>query len=125
MWSANVTHQLPDVWGADSHDFDPERFVKETDKETEKKRRAAYVPFGGGMHLCPGRHLALDEILGFTSALVLGYEIEGLFDDKVKVGRQRLANGIAKPAEDGDGGPVTLRRRKSWEDVQWSFECFP
>lgn len=65
------------------------------------------------MHLCPGRHLALDEILGFTSALVLGYEIEWLCADKVKAGRQMLANGIPKPAEDGDGGPAPLRRRKA------------
>lgn len=126
MWSAKVAHQLPEVWGDDSLEFNAERFAKEPeDKETERKRRAAYMPFGGGMHLCPGRHLALDEILGLISALVLGFEVEGFDPEKTKIGKRGLANGIAKPAEGCDGGPVTLKRREGWEDVLWNFECCP
>lgn len=126
MWSAKVAHKLPDVWGADTDDFNPERFATEPeDKDTEKKRRAAYMPFGGGAHLCPGRQLALDEILGLVSALVCGFEIEGLCPENVKTGRMMMASGISKPSQDGDGGKVTLKRREGWEDVQWSFACYP
>lgn len=81
------------------------------------------VPFGGGAHLCPGRNFAFAEILGLVGALVLGYEVVGLRAENIKMGPRVLASAIPKPMEDGDGGPVTLRRRKGWEDVQWSFAC--
>lgn len=47
MWSAKVAHEMPDVWGADALDFNPERFVKEPEKDTERKRRAAYSKLYG------------------------------------------------------------------------------
>lgn len=123
MWSAKVAHEMSDVWGTDALDFNPERFLGEVGKDTEKKRRAAYMPFGGGAHLCPGRNFAFAEILGLISALVLGYEIVGLQAEKIKMGPRVLASAIPKPTEDGDGGPVTLKRREGWEDVEWSFAC--
>lgn len=123
MWSAKVAHEMPDVWGADALDFNPERFMQKTEKTTEKKRRAAYMPFGGGTHLCPGRNFAATEILGFISAFLLGYEVEGFRGDKIKIGHRALATATPKPAEDWDGGPVTVRRREGWVDVEWAFSC--
>lgn len=128
MWSAKVTHEMPDVWGEDACDFNPGRFMSQdavTDgKNTEKKRRAAYMPFGGGAHLCPGRNFASAEVLGVVGALILGYEIEGLRAGRIEMGPRVLASAIPKPMnKGGDGGPVTLRRREGWRDVEWALIC--
>ncbi len=123
MWSSIVAHGMPDVWGADASSFNPSRFLHEQDKDTERRRRAAYTPFGGGGHLCPGRNFAYAEILGLIGALVLGYEIEGLQAEKIKMGPRVMAAAIPQPTKNGDGGPVTIRRKKGWEDVEWSFAC--
>lgn len=123
MWSAKIAHELKDVWGADALEFDPERFMKNAKRDAERKQRAAYMPFGGGAHLCPGRNFAFAEILGLISALVLGYEIDGLQVDKIEMGPRELASAIPKPAVDGDGGQVTIRRRHGWEDVHWVYAC--
>lgn len=126
MWSSKVAHEMTEVWGPDALEFNPERFVGSAgsfaDKDLEKKRRAAYIPFGGGLNLCPGRNFAFAETLGLISVLVLGYDVEGLRTDQVKMGPRVLASAMPKPT-DGDGGAVTIRRRRGWEDVQWSFAC--
>lgn len=116
MWSSKVAHELAEVWGPDAVEFDPERFVapagSHADKDLERKRRAAYMPFGGGSHLCPGRNFAFAETLGLISVFVLGYEVEGLQTDQIKIGPRVLASAMSKPTADGDGGAVTIRRRR-------------
>lgn len=61
--------------------------------------------------------------MGLIGALVLGYEIEGLQAEKIKMGPRVMAAAIPQPTKNGDGGPVTIRRKKGWEDVEWSFAC--
>lgn len=123
MWSSKVAHEMGEAWGPDALEFDPERFVSQADKEAERRRRAAYMPFGGGSHLCPGRNFASAEALGLVSALVVGYEVVGLRAGEVRAGGRELASAMPKPAADGDGGAVTIRRRRGWGEVQWSFAC--
>jgi cytochrome P450 len=54
-----LNHHLPDLWTQPTA-FDPERF---SDARAEHKRhRYAFVPFGGGAHLCIGQHFATLEI---------------------------------------------------------------
>ena len=52
-----MTHRHPDFW-PDHWVFDPERFNPET---APKRHPFAYFPFGGGRHLCLGKHFALLE----------------------------------------------------------------
>jgi cytochrome P450 len=53
------THHMPSIW-TNPHDFDPERFSPE---RAEHRRHAyAYLPFGGGAHLCIGQHFADMEV---------------------------------------------------------------
>jgi len=48
------THHMPDIW-PDPDTFDPMRF---TDEAQRNRHRFAYVPFGGGAHMCLGLHFA-------------------------------------------------------------------
>jgi len=53
------THHMPSIW-TNPHDFDPERFAP---SRAEHRRHAyAYLPFGGGAHLCIGQHFADMEV---------------------------------------------------------------
>jgi cytochrome P450 len=48
------THHMPEIW-PDPETFDPMRF---TDEAQRIRHRFAYVPFGGGAHMCIGLHFA-------------------------------------------------------------------
>jgi cytochrome P450 len=54
--SANplFTHHMPEIW-PDPETFDPLRF---TDAAQRARHRFAWVPFGGGAHMCLGLHFA-------------------------------------------------------------------
>ncbi|KAI8722714.1 hypothetical protein NCS52_00416000 [Fusarium sp. LHS14.1] len=123
---AGVTHHDRSAWGKDFDEFDAERFLQKAgDAETERRRKAAYFPFGGGRHLCPGRNFAFAEILGFMAVLVLGFDVEALgmrFGEMKMLGGQ-LASGTVRPEKHGKGLGGKITRRSGWEDVEWRFEC--
>ncbi|KAI8682066.1 hypothetical protein NCS55_00460900 [Fusarium keratoplasticum] len=123
---AGVTHHDRSAWGQDFDEFDAERFLQKTrDAETERRRKAAYFPFGGGRHLCPGRNFAFAEILGFMAVLVLGFDVEPLgmrFGEMKMLGGQ-LASGTVRPEKHGKGLGGKITRRSGWENVDWRFEC--
>jgi cytochrome P450 len=48
------THHMREIW-PDPEEFDPMRF---TDEAQRNRHRFAYVPFGGGAHMCLGLHFA-------------------------------------------------------------------
>jgi cytochrome P450 len=48
------THHMPQIW-PDPETFDPMRF---TDEAQRHRHRFAWVPFGGGAHMCLGLHFA-------------------------------------------------------------------
>lgn len=48
------THHMPDVW-VDPETFDPTRF---SDEASRNRHKYAFVPFGGGAHMCLGLHFA-------------------------------------------------------------------
>lgn len=100
-------------WGEDAKEFNPRRFL---DIDERDARRRGFMPFGGGRNLCPGRHLAVTETLGFVAAFVLGFEMEGA--QRVGNRLQKLGFGCRKP--DGDLR-VKIVRRKGFEDVGWRF----
>lgn len=54
-----LNHHLPSLWEAPER-FDPERFSEP--RAEHKRHRYAFVPFGGGAHLCIGQHFAGLEI---------------------------------------------------------------
>jgi cytochrome P450 len=117
------------AWGPeeDALVFRPENFMpspSDRAKGLDKARRAAWVPFGGGPGLCPGRRIVLVEELAFMSTLVLGFEVAALDGAEIKLPEAMpmgLGHAIVRPAENAQLG-VRLKRRAGWEDVVWNYE---
>ncbi len=76
-----LTHRLADVW-PEPERFDPDRFTPENSKGRHKY---AWVPFGGGAHMCLGLHFAYMQVKAFfftvlqTQRIVLGEGATGEF----------------------------------------------
>lgn len=119
---STITSYASATWGTDGHIFDPRRFI--TSKERERQQKRAFTPFGGGKHLCPGRHFAYAEILGATAALVLGFEILTPEGGRVTVPpiSDSLVEAVGKPLGEVQQNLLTkIRRRPGWEGVTWRF----
>lgn len=116
-------HNNPAFFGPDPQAFDPRRFIKPDPSTTQGPKRppGAFRVFGGGATLCPGRHFASTEILGFVSALVMGFEIApaggGPWVLPKSMG-SRLMTAILAPVADVS---VRVEKRRGWEAVRWGF----
>src|SRR5947209_16747418 len=53
--NTDVIHRNPKYWGDDADQFKPERCLK---NQMDKIDKHAYGTFGGGLRVCPGRHIA-------------------------------------------------------------------
>ncbi|EMC97660.1 hypothetical protein BAUCODRAFT_33384 [Baudoinia panamericana UAMH 10762] len=123
-----VLHQDRTLWGEDAADFNPQRFVTPASGDFDSTQRTyatlpkgvpptAFRAFGGGSTLCPGRHLAQAEIMTFVAALILGFDIESVDDDSLKLPMKdetstRLA--MMMPTSNVE---ARISRRKGWEKV--------
>jgi len=65
------THHMPDIW-PDPEKFDPMRF---TDEAQRNRHRFAWVPFGGGAHMCLGLHFAYMQAKCFTRHFLQNLEV--------------------------------------------------
>jgi len=130
----SMIHNDAHIWGPDVQEFNPRRFeksisgmvVENGSTSAAKKEKAvhpsAFRGFGGGSSLCPGRHFAQLEILGFTAMLVLAFEIGPVEGDKLVLPRPveaRLPLSVYRPGKDL---MVNIRKRKGLEAVKWAFE---
>jgi cytochrome P450 len=93
-------HYMPSLW-TDPTRFDPERFSP--DRQEDKRHAFAWVPFGGGAHMCIGQHFATLQVKAIMHQLLLRY-------------RWSIAPGYIMPyqlvpiAKPKDGLQVTLQR---------------
>lgn len=95
--NTHYTHTMPDVWPEPTQ-FDPLRFSPEASKGRHKY---AYVPFGGGAHMCLGLHFAVMQI----KILMWHLLKDGRIDLPAGSGEKWQAWPIPKPR---DGLPVRL-----------------
>ena len=65
------THHMPDVW-PEPEQFDPLRF---TEAATRNRHRYAFVPFGGGAHMCLGLNFAYLQAKCFAYHLLANYDV--------------------------------------------------
>ena len=80
QWDANtiffVHHEQiqksSDCW-EDPDQFIPERFLKESNNKIVKN---SFIPFGGGVRICPGRHMAIVELKTLLILLYRKYDVE-------------------------------------------------
>lgn len=99
--SAVATHRDPNVW-PEPDAFDPMRFSPEGGAKT--RHRYAWIPFGGGAHMCVGLHFAYMQMKVIMTHLLPHFDIELANGDDTKF--QIMP--IIKPV---DGLPVTLKAR--------------
>jgi cytochrome P450 len=92
------THHMPDIWPEPDR-FDPLRF---TDEATRNRHRFAWVPFGGGAHMCLGLHFANMQAKCFARHFLQNLEVS--LEPDYKPGWQMWP--IPKPK---DGLRVTLK----------------
>jgi cytochrome P450 len=72
-------HHDKDVWGADVHEFRPERFADGISKATASGSRntpAPFFPFGGGPRVCIGQNFALLEAKTGLAMILRRFSLE-------------------------------------------------
>ncbi|KAK0635778.1 cytochrome P450 [Bombardia bombarda] len=122
-----MLHGRDQIWGGDAQKFDPWRFMPGGSAADAKgrAREQGFVPYGGGVHLCPGRHLAKAEILASGALMVMaldfvvGGEMAGASAAEVRAKESKSGAKKPKAAE----RMVRIRRREGWEDVVWSVKA--
>jgi cytochrome P450 len=93
-------HYMTSLW-SNPESFDPERFGPA--RQEDRRHAFAWVPFGGGAHVCIGQHFATLQVKAIMHQLLLRY-------------RWRIQPGYTMPyqlvpiAKPRDGLPVTLER---------------
>jgi cytochrome P450 len=93
-------HHMPSLWNEPER-FDPERFSPA--RQEDKRHAFAWVPYGGGAHICIGQHFATLQVKAIMHQLLLRY-------------RWSIAPGYTLPyqfvpiAKPRDGLPVSLQR---------------
>ncbi|MCJ9429505.1 cytochrome P450 [Kordiimonas marina] len=98
--SAVASHRDKDVWD-DPDTFDPMRFSPEGG--VKERHRFAWIPFGGGAHMCLGLHFAYMQAKVIMTHLLPHYEI--VLPEGYSTRFQIMP--LIKPV---DGLPVTLRK---------------
>ena len=93
------THHLPSIW-SQPHRFDPERFSPA--RAEHRQHPYAYLPFGGGAHLCIGQHFADMEV---KSVL---HQVLRRFRFRVPEG-YRMPYQLVPIAKPRDGLPIQLQ----------------
>ena len=68
----HFVHHDPEIWD-NPESFDPMRFTREAEKARHKY---AWVPFGGGAHMCLGLHFAYMQIKIMMAHLLTRYRVE-------------------------------------------------
>jgi len=139
---SSIYSEDPRVWGSNADAFEPARWFKRDShkessgiaeaKDAERLQKKSFFPFGGGRHLCPGRHLAFAEILGMVALLVAGYDVVNAPRDAgasqepdaaplavPKRLSRFFGEAVPKPVGDYD---VLIRRKKEFEGVRWAFD---
>ena len=67
-------HRHPSDW-TDPDAFNPDRWLT-TSSDKKKRNKNAFMQFGGGIRVCPGKNLALAEMKTFMALLYRKYDVE-------------------------------------------------
>ncbi|KAF9873733.1 prostacyclin synthase [Colletotrichum karsti] len=119
-----VLHLDDNAWGEDANEFVGERFLKMSRDANENIATftpKGFVGFGGGKHICPGRHFASGELLGSMVLLLVGFDVTSMSGGAITVPKTAeipLTGSHGKPFPGSDLRGI-IRRRAGWENVYW------
>lgn len=107
-----VQHESAEHWGSDAGEFRHARFVG------GKFHPASLRGFGYGARKCPGRHLAMGEVLVMVAMVVMRFDAEPVGGKwpVPGVGRSSQVAALDQPDEDYE---VRLRAREGVEQRGW------
>ncbi|OCK74977.1 putative P450 monooxygenase [Lepidopterella palustris CBS 459.81] len=75
MWSVYAMHRRKDYYGEDAEDFNPERWLDDSQKGRKGIRPGwEYLPFNGGARICLGQQFALTEASYTTVRLCQAFD---------------------------------------------------
>ncbi|BCS28420.1 cytochrome P450 [Aspergillus puulaauensis] len=93
---AETIHRNPKNWGSDALEFNVDRWFK-SDRTLNS---SAWVPFGGGSSICPGRFFVFDMILSTVIVILHGYDVETPETKQPPGKKTRVMSGIRIPTDD-------------------------
>ncbi|PVZ07893.1 bifunctional cytochrome P450/NADPH--P450 reductase [Actinomycetospora cinnamomea] len=96
-----MLHRLPEVWGEDAREFDPDHMAPE---RLDALPPNAYRPFGSGQRACIGRQFALQEATLVLGMLLQRFELVDHADYQLRI-KETLT---IKP----EGLTITVRPRE-------------
>lgn len=108
-------HFNEDAFGGNTHEFDPERFLR----DPSLSKSPSFRPFGGGSTYCPGRHVARREVLVFIAFAMSRFELRlDLENDAVfpKLDTKKPSLGMMMPVA-GQDVRVRVSKPKQEEPV--------
>ena len=111
-------HNSSSIWGSSAKDFDSRRFIQ---KRADQVRipASAYRAYGSGASVCPGRFLAVNEILTVLTIMVLRYDLSPVQGHwLLPKSRPHITTSILTPIEDIK---VTITKRRGYERGFWNF----
>ncbi|KAK8080329.1 cytochrome P450 [Apiospora hydei] len=118
MIPATVHHTDTTAWGEDAGRFDHLRFSRTpTAMGQNKFNRVAFRAFGGGHVLCPGRHLASNEIMALAALIILQFDVVPDGESGPSL-RLRTHPQLDSPIPDKD---IQVELRPRGPNKKWTF----
>ncbi|KAJ0417993.1 cytochrome P450 [Aspergillus carlsbadensis] len=112
---AETIHRNPKNWGPDALEFNVDRWFK-SDRTLNS---SAWVPFGGGSSICPGRFFVFDMILSTVIVVLYGYDLRAPETKQAPGRKTRVMSGIRIPTDDVH---VIAARKEQAKDRNWVID---
>uniref|UniRef100_A0A914P6M8 Cytochrome P450 n=1 Tax=Panagrolaimus davidi TaxID=227884 RepID=A0A914P6M8_9BILA len=77
------------IWGPDAKEFNPDRFLPEN---SENRHPMAWLPFGTGPRICPGKNLALHEAKAVLIFLLRKFKFQFCDETKTDIITNTITN---------------------------------
>uniref|UniRef100_A0A914PE79 Cytochrome P450 n=1 Tax=Panagrolaimus davidi TaxID=227884 RepID=A0A914PE79_9BILA len=77
------------IWGPDAKEFNPDRFLPEN---SENRHPMAWLPFGTGPRICPGKNLALHEAKAVLIFLLRKFKFQFCDETKTEIITNTITN---------------------------------